>query len=63
MYEKANSKRGTYDLPTYYDFQHQICPEPLVLEAGSKFYFKRPGRRRNLVRVLLAALVGAFTIS
>lgn len=62
MYEKADSKRAAIDLPTIYDFQHQTCPEPLMLEAGSKFYFRRPGRRRNLVRVLLAALVGAITI-
>lgn len=63
MYEDAMSKRDAYDRPTIYDFQHQICTEPLILEAGSKFYRRRPGRRRNLVRVLLAALAGAITIS
>ena len=63
MYEDAMLKRDAYDRPTIYDFQHQICAEPLILEAGSKVYRRRSGRRRNLVRVLLAALVGAITIS
>jgi len=62
MYEDAMSKRDAHGLPTIYDFPHQICPEPLMLEAGSKFYLRRPGRRRNLVRVLLAALVAAIAI-
>lgn len=63
MYEDAMSEKDVHDLPTIYDPRHHICPEPLMLEAGSIFYLRRPGRRRNLVRVVLAALVGAFTIS
>lgn len=63
MYKDTMSKGDAYGLPKIYDFQHQLCPEPFVLETGSKFYLRRPGRRRNLVRVLLAALVGAITIS
>jgi hypothetical protein len=63
MYEKTNSKRNAHGPPMSYNFQHQRCPEPLMLEAGSIFHLRRPGRRRNLVRVLLAALVGAVAIS